>query len=248
MTTPPNKISKVLAYIPARLGSVRVRAKNLRLLNNRPLLSYAIETLNQATSFSASFVNTESSEIAAVAKTWGMQAYMRAPNLATSSTKTDEIVYDFLKKNPCDAVALINPTAPFLKTETIDAAVQAFIKNPSDALFSINTIKKHCRFKDQWLNVDPTKPSPRTQDLDPISFINFIICIFDSRNAISQYEKNGNFLYSGNNFFFEIPEEESFDIDYEFEFDIAEAYMKSKENKQAPEFDKIIDSNTDYRT
>ena len=35
---------KIIAMIPARLGSKRVPKKNLRLLNRRPLITNSIET------------------------------------------------------------------------------------------------------------------------------------------------------------------------------------------------------------
>ena len=34
---------KIVAMIPARLGSTRVKNKNLRLINNKPLIQYAVE-------------------------------------------------------------------------------------------------------------------------------------------------------------------------------------------------------------
>jgi len=217
---------KILGYIPARLGSERTKAKNLRLLNGSPLISYAIQTCKNSKRASQFFVNTESQEIARVSRELGMDVYLRDPALAGSQTKTDEIVIDFLRKNPCDAVVLVNPTAPFLKAETIDAAIETFVSTRADALFSTNSLRKHALMKGKPLNFDPSGPSPRTQDLEPIIYINFIICIFKSAAAIENYEANGSFLYKGKTEFMPMTEEQSVDIDYDIDFRMAEALMQ----------------------
>ncbi|CAN7612009.1 acylneuraminate cytidylyltransferase family protein [Pararhizobium sp. LjRoot235] len=217
----------ILGYIPARLGSERTKAKNLRLLNGAPLISYVIQTCKSSKMISQFFVNTESDEIAHVSRELGMDVYLRDPALAGSQTKTDEIVIDFLRRNPCDAVVLVNPTAPFLKPETIDAAIEMFLSTRADALFSTNTLRKHALMNGIPLNFDPSGPSPRTQDLEPIVYINFIICIFRSATAIEHYERTGSFLYKGKLEFMHMTEEQSVDIDYDIDFRMAEALMRT---------------------
>lgn len=218
---------RILGYIPARLGSERTKAKNLRLLNGQPLISYAIKTCKEARLPSKFFVNTESQEIAQVGREYGLDVYMRDPSLAASQTKTDEIVIDFLRNNPCDAVVLVNPTAPFLRPETIDAAIESFSKSGADGLFTVNALRKHSLMGGLPLNFDPTGASPRTQDLEPIVYINFVICIFRSNPAIENYEATRSFLYKGKLEYMLIPEEQSVDIDYDIDFRMAEALMKT---------------------
>ena len=38
---------KIVCMIPARIGSKRVKKKNLRLINDKPLISYIIETVKK---------------------------------------------------------------------------------------------------------------------------------------------------------------------------------------------------------
>ena len=80
-----------VAYIPARLASERVPRKNLRLLGDYPLISYVSKAALRASSIDRVYVNTESSEIAAVAKTTGVEVYWRAARLAAGPVTTDEI-------------------------------------------------------------------------------------------------------------------------------------------------------------
>ena len=45
--------------IPARMGSKRVKKKNLRLINGKPLISYIIETIKQCDCFDEIYLNSE---------------------------------------------------------------------------------------------------------------------------------------------------------------------------------------------
>ena len=81
-----------VAYIPARLSSERVPRKNLRLLGGNPLISYVSKAALRASSIDRVYVNTESTEIAAVAETIGVEVYLRAANLAAGPVTTDDLI------------------------------------------------------------------------------------------------------------------------------------------------------------
>ena len=51
---------KIVAMIPARLGSKRVIKKNLRLLNGKPLISYITESAINSNAFDEIYINSES--------------------------------------------------------------------------------------------------------------------------------------------------------------------------------------------
>ena len=50
---------KIVAQIPARSGSQRVKDKNLRPLNGKPLISYVIEASKKIDFFHDIYVNTD---------------------------------------------------------------------------------------------------------------------------------------------------------------------------------------------
>ena len=50
---------KVIAMIPARLGSKRVKNKNLRLLGGKPLIAHVIETVKETNIFDEIYINSD---------------------------------------------------------------------------------------------------------------------------------------------------------------------------------------------
>jgi CMP-N-acetylneuraminic acid synthetase len=212
-----------VAYIPARLASERVPRKNLRLLGDYPLISYVSKAALRASSIDRVYVNTESSEIAAAAKTIGVEVYWRAARLAAGPVTTDEILYDFAKAIDCRTLVVINPTAPFLKPETIDRVLSRFRNSPSDTtLFTTTVLRKHFVMGGQPCNFSFCARSPRTQDLTALEYINFIMLVVPRAKAITQYERSGYCLYIPPLVFFPMSGIECLDIDEEDDFVLAE--------------------------
>ncbi|MCK6104979.1 MULTISPECIES: hypothetical protein [unclassified Brevundimonas] len=221
-------------YIPARLGSLRVPAKNLRILGDRPLIAHTIRTLKQVKNISSFCVNTESAIIADVATRYESNVYIRDPNLASSDTSTDDIIYNYAINSMADNILIVNPTAPFLKSSSIDAAAQHFIKTRR-SLFSSNQIRRHALFRGAPLNFSSHRKSPRTQELEPIALINFIFIFLNKAEVIAAYERQGYCLYSSDMQLWPLDGLEAWDIDDEFDFQLAQ-WAISKHGHQEPEY------------
>ena len=70
---------KVIGIVPARAGSTAVKNKNIRLLNNQPLLSYAINTgLNS--SLDRVILSTDSPEYQEIGKKYNAETPFLRPN------------------------------------------------------------------------------------------------------------------------------------------------------------------------
>ena len=87
--------NKYIAEIPARLGSQRVKQKNLRLIEGEPMIAYAIKACKNASSISEVYVNTESDLIGQVALDYGVKYYKRSQELALDHIVSDQFNYDF---------------------------------------------------------------------------------------------------------------------------------------------------------
>jgi CMP-N-acetylneuraminic acid synthetase len=216
-----------VAYIPARLGSERVPKKNLRHLAGRPLVTHVAQTALQSPRIDRVYLNTESAEIAAAAAPTGIGIYMRDPRLAAGPVSTDEILYDFAQATPCRTIVVINPTAPFLRATTIDRVVAVAEGAGADAtVFTTTRLHKHLIVGNKPANFSTSGRSPRTQDLEPFDYINFIIFTICRDKVLAHYEQRGHCLYVPPLVFVPMSGLECHDIDEEDDFLIAEAVMR----------------------
>ena len=219
---------RIVAHIPARLGSQRVIGKNLKHLNGRPLISYAIEAAKNAKDITDFFVNTESTEIAEVAEKYGAKVYLRKPELALDLITQDAINYDFAISQSCDAFALLNPVNPLITSNDIDKAVQQFTHEKCDSLISVSQIKLHAFAGHKPINFDPHKNLPRTQDITPITVCNWAFNIWNRKTFLDHYKKNGHAVFVGKVAHFNLPASRAVKISTEEDFFLAEALIKSE--------------------
>jgi len=108
-----------VAMIPARLGSKRIKKKNLRMLGDKPLIAHVIDTACKSGEFDQVYVNSEAVELEAVAQRYGARFYRRLPELASDDATNDQFALDFMNAVPCDVLMQINPTSPFTGVEDL---------------------------------------------------------------------------------------------------------------------------------
>lgn len=86
---------KILAYIPVRGGSKRIPGKNIRKFAGQPLISYAIKQALDCQLADKVVVDTDSPEIAEIAKKYGAEVpFLRPAELAQDkSLVIDAILY-----------------------------------------------------------------------------------------------------------------------------------------------------------
>lgn len=141
---------KLAALVPARAGSKRVKAKNIRSLGGHPLLAYTLNAARDSGVFDSIVVSTDSEEVANVARHYGGEVpFMRPSSLAGDLSPDIEWVKFTLETlqradRTYDAFALLRPTSPFRSKETILRAVALFQGNPSaDSLRAVELCSQH---------------------------------------------------------------------------------------------------------
>ncbi len=145
---------KIVAMIPARLGSTRVKNKNLRLINKKPLIQYTLETTQELMGNKkhewVPFISTDDEEIESFCESRGFEMeYKRPKELATDKSPMIDAIGDALKwleqkKNlTLDAVLLLQPTSPLRKeADTINAIKQ--VENEEDfSIVSVIRMREH---------------------------------------------------------------------------------------------------------
>ena len=147
--------NKVLAVIPARGGSVRVPKKNIKLLNRKPLISYAIDAAKKSKYIDRIIVSTDDDEIKAVALQYGADVPFKRPADISEDVPTEDVVLhviDWLKNNESyssDIVVCLEPPVPFRKSEHIDRCVSAILDD--DSIDSAITVTSVGGMRPEWM-------------------------------------------------------------------------------------------------
>lgn len=222
---------KYVGEIPARLGSKRVKMKNLRLILEKPMIAYAIDACLKSQKLSEVYVNTESDEIGKVAELFGAKFYKRNIELAQDHIVSDQFNYDFLQNMDCDAVVMVNPVSPLVLPEDIDAAINQFEREELDTLISIKEEKLQSFYQNKSINFDVNKLLPMTQDLDPVQLCVWTVCIWRKETFLKSFAEKGHAVFSGKVGLFPIDPLRSIKISEEHDFKLAELLLAAKSSK-----------------
>lgn len=130
-------MSRAVAIIPARGGSVRIPRKNIKLFHGRPIIEYSIETAKESGLFDDVVVSTDDGEIAMVASASGALVVMRSHD--DGSKGTQEVardVLDALHWLKATDVCVIYATSPLLTADDLHRGFEAY--SQQGALFSMS--------------------------------------------------------------------------------------------------------------
>ncbi|MBI4774570.1 MAG: hypothetical protein HY788_10380, partial [Deltaproteobacteria bacterium] len=123
---------KIGALVPARLGSKRLKKKNIKPLEGRPLICWTLDVLLNSEVFSDITVSTESDEVADVVRHFYSGKDVRILNRPEALAGDDALLTDvqrhYLDHRPqMEWSGLFMPTYPFRKVDKIHEAVHQIL-------------------------------------------------------------------------------------------------------------------------
>lgn len=140
-------MTTMLALIPARSGSLRIKNKNVRYLFGHPLMAYTIAIAKSSGIFDRIIVSTNSEETRKMALYYGAEApFLRPEEYATSTSPDIEwIKHAFSElKETYDAFSILRPTSPFRTVEMIQRAGDQFLNAKGiDSLRAVELCSQH---------------------------------------------------------------------------------------------------------
>ena len=157
---------KAVAFVPIRLNSKRVVGKNLKMLGNKPLLQYILETLVKVQGLDEIYVYCSQESIIPYLPQ-GVKFLKRDTSLDSDETLGKEIYEAFVKEIDADVYMLAHTTSPFVKAETIEDALKAVTSEKHDSAFSAQKIQTFTWYNGSPLNYS-LKDVPRTQTIEPV--------------------------------------------------------------------------------
>ena len=182
----------VLAIVPARKDSKRLKLKNLRIFRGKPLFYWPLSLSKKSKYIDKTVFTTDSQSMYSKAKkNFKIIDYIRPKNLAKSDSMASDVILDVLKKISFkfDYFIYLQPTSPLRTIRDIDNSLKMIVAKKGNTLVSV------------------TENSKKPNGMIYISKTNF-------------YENKKSF-YNKKIIFFKTPLRRSVDIDHIKDLDIA---------------------------
>lgn len=218
---------KTIAIIPARAGSKGIPNKNIRLLNEKPLIYYAISNALNSTEIDEVIVTTDSKEVEIIALQMGVSVHIRNESLCRDDITLDSVIFDVVgkySKSEHDIVVTMQPTSPTLKVKTLDSAIRFFKENRNiDSLIScINQPHLAWKENNEGLRVPDYKERLNRQYLPPY-YLETGAFLITKKIHVSNSSRLGPVIDV-----FETSSEEAIDIDSFSDLKLAEFILSNK--------------------
>jgi CMP-N-acetylneuraminic acid synthetase len=225
---------RVVALLPMKAHSERVRGKNFRDLLGKPLFRWILDTLLSVDEISQVVINTDARGALAergLTESKRVAIRDRKPELCGDLVSMNLILADDIASVSADTYLMTHTTNPFMSAGTVRRALDVYRKaqaaGAADSLFSVNKIQtRFYRAGGAPVNHDPGN-LVRTQDLEPWYEENSNLYIFTRQSFAHTNARIGK-----RPILFETPRFESIDIDNEEDWSFAEVagrYLGSRQ-------------------
>lgn len=221
-------VHRLVAIVPMRHHSERVPGKNYRSFAGSPLYRWVVDALLACDSIDRVVIDTDSPLILEqVSKALPEVILLERPeHLRSGETPMNDVLLATTEKVEADLYLQTHSTNPLLRSETLDRALAAFLAlyPVYDSMFSVTRLQT--RLWDPLGRAVNHNPSIllRTQDLPPIYEENSCFYVFDRPTLVRRHNRIGD-----RPMLREIPADESWDIDEEVDFRIAEFLLRSRQ-------------------
>jgi CMP-N-acetylneuraminic acid synthetase len=217
------KKQKIVALLPMKANSERVKGKNFREFNGKPLFRWTLDTLLAIKEIDQVIINTDAREILAengLVETDRIVIRDRKKEICGDMVSMNLIIEDDVNNVDADIYLMTHTTNPLMTAITVGGALESFQtqKNSGDAdsLFTVDKIQTRFYTEDcSAVNHDPDNLL-RTQDLEPWFEENSNLYIFTKE----AFDKT-NARIGENPMMYETSKFESIDIDTPDDWDFA---------------------------
>lgn len=219
---------KIVAMVPIKLNSERVKEKNLRrFCDGKPLIQFILEALVKSTRIDEVYVYCSDERIKEYLIN-GVKFLKRPDYLDLNTSNCNDIINEFMKNVKADYYVVSHATAPFTKTESIDRCIHSVVNSEKfDSAFTVEGMQTFMWQDGNPLNFDPSH-FPRTQDLTPIYLETSGAFVFP-KWVFEKYNRRIGVKPC----LVEVEPIESLDIDTEYDMLLAQAlYKNQKEIKE----------------
>jgi CMP-N-acetylneuraminic acid synthetase len=221
-------MNRTVAIVPMRHDSERVLGKNYRPLAGIPLYHHIVRTLSSVSEIDLIVIDTDSAVIIddCAENFPHVRVLLRPEHLRDGGIAMNDVLLNTLDQVDADIVLQTHSTNPFLKAETVSAALKLFTRpdRQFDSVFSVTRLQARLwDAETRAVNHDPSVLL-RTQDLAPLFIENSCFFVFTPELL----RKRGNRI-GARPFMVEMAPLEAVDIDTEQDFSLAAALVERSE-------------------
>lgn len=216
-------INDICLIVQARLGSTRVQNKMMRKFSDTTLIDLVISKLKTSKVIPQEniYMSVWDEELKDVANKHNVNIYHRSEESAKSEGGDLTVLFEWWNKLPYKYVVLVSACNPLLKIETIDSFIEKFMGTDGDGCFGVIE-KKTYYWNESNESITDWKglQTMNTKFVEPT--YEAAHCLYASRMDIIG---DGNWMdknYPPQPELFVMDELETFDIDYEWQFEIGE--------------------------
>jgi CMP-N-acetylneuraminic acid synthetase len=173
MSATPAK-SRIVALLPMKANSERVKGKNFRDFCGKPLFRWILDTLLEVKEIDQVIINTDARQILAdngLTDTDRITIRDRRPEICGDLVSMNLVLADDIANIPADVYLMTHTTNPLMSADTVSKALAAFqearVAGKADSLFTVDKVQtRFYRADCSPVNHDPDNLIP-TQHLEP---------------------------------------------------------------------------------
>ena len=168
------KKPRIVALLPMKANSERVRGKNFRDFCGKPLFRWMLDTLLEVEEIDQVIINTDARAILAqngLVDAERVQIRDRKPEICGDLVSMNLVIADDIANVEADIYLMTHTTNPLMSADTVRQAIAAFrsaqAEDRADSLFTVDKVQTRFYRSDcSPVNHDPNNLI-RTQDLEP---------------------------------------------------------------------------------
>lgn len=223
-------LGRIVAHIPARAGSKRVKSKNLRILAGKPMIQYAIEAAQAVEDLDELYVNTDSREITVLAESLGTRVYQRDSALASDTASGDDFTIDIIRRLKPDTLLMVSPVCPLVTPGDIREAIAVYRRSEADTLITCTTTRMQTFVEGEPVNIRPQEPLAPSQDNPEIQILNWAVTIWEAKTFVRNYDKYRGGYLGAKRLLQPIDPLHAIKVSYEEDFRLVEALLQARLN------------------
>jgi CMP-N-acetylneuraminic acid synthetase len=164
----------IVAMIPARMGSQRLKQKNLQTIGGVPLITRAIRKCKESGVFDQIWVNSEHPKFGEIAKEEGVSYHKRPEALGNNQATSEQFILEFLEAHACDYIFQVHSIAPVLTADGVRVFVNSMLKSDCDVGLSAVNEQIECAMNGRPVNFS-FDCKTNSQELTPVQRITWSI-------------------------------------------------------------------------